>query len=110
MRRQLVIAIIVLLAVAIAAAQCRQPESFKATTEAPKVTDASKATEAPAAMDGVALLQERCTACHNLNRVESAKKTGDEWRATVGRMVSKGAKLNSDEQETLIKYLTATYK
>jgi cytochrome c5 len=110
MRRQLVIAVIVLLAVVITAAQCRQPESFKVTTETPRATEALKATESPATMDGAALLQERCTVCHNLKRVESAKKTADEWRATVGRMVSKGAKLNSDEQEALIKYLAATYK
>ena len=67
------------------------------------------ATQAPAAVDGGALLKERCTVCHDLGRVESQKKTEAEWKATVERMVGKGAKLNPAEQEAVIKYLAATY-
>ncbi len=67
-------------------------------------------TQAPAALDGGALLKGRCTVCHDLGRVESKKKTEAEWKATVERMVGKGAKLNPAEQEAVIKYLAATYR
>jgi len=66
---------------------------------------------APAAgLDGAALVQERCTKCHNLARVEAAKKSAEEWKATVERMVSKGAQLDAAEQEAVIKFLAETYK
>jgi hypothetical protein len=60
-------------------------------------------------LDGKALVQERCTQCHDLQRVEAAKKTGDEWKANVERMVSLGAKLDEAEQEAAIDYLTEAY-
>jgi cytochrome c5 len=64
---------------------------------------------APAALDGKALLQERCTQCHDLGRVERAKKTGEEWKATVERMVAKGTQLSQAEQELVVQYLAETY-
>lgn len=71
-------------------------------------TEQEKATP-PAALDGKALVEERCTKCHDLGRVESAKKTAEEWKATVERMVAKGTQLNQEEQELVIKYLAETY-
>jgi hypothetical protein len=59
--------------------------------------------------DGKALMQERCTKCHSLTRVETAHKTAAEWTTTVDRMISYGAQLNSDERSILIDYLAATY-
>jgi hypothetical protein len=59
--------------------------------------------------DGNALMQERCTQCHTLSRVENAHKTAAEWTTTVDRMISYGAQLNSDERSILIDYLAATY-
>jgi len=55
------------------------------------------------------LLEERCTACHDLGRVERAKKTEEEWKASVERMVGKGAQLSQAEQELVIGYLAETY-
>jgi hypothetical protein len=82
-------------------------------TEAPTATEvpATEAppTEVPAALDGQSLLQERCTRCHDLGRVERSKKTEEEWKATVERMVGKGAQLDEAEQELLIQYLAETY-
>jgi cytochrome c-type biogenesis protein CcmH/NrfF len=69
------------------------------------------ASQPPAATtpDGQTLLQERCTVCHNLNRVTSAHKTADQWTTTVERMVGKGAQLDAQEQQTLIDYLAQIY-
>ena len=90
------------------------PPTETPPTEAPTATEipatAAPATEeAPATLEGKSLLEERCTQCHDLGRVERAKKTEEEWKATVERMVGKGAQLNQAEQELLIKYLTETY-
>lgn len=57
-----------------------------------------------------ALLNERCTKCHNLDRVKAARKSQDEWRATVQRMIGKGAVLTPIEVNTLVKYLSDTFK
>ncbi len=78
-------------------------------TEAPAATEAPATEEAPAALDGKSLLEKRCTKCHDLGRVERAKKTEEEWKATVERMVGKGAQLDEAEQELVIKYLAETY-
>jgi len=75
-------------------------------TEAPQEEEP---TQPPPTGDGAALLEERCTTCHNLERTTSVRKTRDEWEKTVIRMVSKGAELNEEEQEILIEYLAETY-
>jgi cytochrome c5 len=64
---------------------------------------------APAALEGKTLLEERCASCHDLGRVERAKKTEEEWKATVERMVGKGAKLSQEEQGLVIQYLAEMY-
>jgi cytochrome c5 len=58
---------------------------------------------------GQALLEERCTSCHGLDRTTSQTKTREEWEQTVTRMVQKGAELNDQEMTTLIDYLAETY-
>ena len=62
-----------------------------------------------AALDGKALVEERCSVCHDLERVEAAKKSAEEWKTNVERMVGNGAKLNQEEQEAVIEYLTKAY-
>jgi cytochrome c5 len=79
-------------------------------TEPPKPQPTTPPTAAAApASDGAALLSDRCTVCHNLDRVKSAKKTSEQWAQTVSRMVGKGAKVNADEQKALVAYLAKTY-
>lgn len=64
---------------------------------------------APATLDGQTLVEQRCTRCHDLARTTNATKTPDEWRATVERMVGKGADLSPLELEVVIQYLAETY-
>ncbi len=61
------------------------------------------------AIDAAPLLRERCTLCHTLDRVESARKTAEEWEQTVVRMIGRGARLTEEEQRILIAYLAAQY-
>jgi hypothetical protein len=62
-----------------------------------------------ATLDGEALVSERCTKCHDLSVVTSAKKSAEGWKANVERMVQKGAQLNEAEQKVVIDYLTEAY-
>lgn len=63
----------------------------------------------PSETDAAALLQERCSTCHSLERVQNAQKTAAQWEQTVDRMIGKGAKLNNEERAILIAYLAEQY-
>jgi cytochrome c5 len=85
------------------------PQGEEPTAPPTEVPQEEPPTEPSPAGDGAALLEERCTVCHGLDRTTSARKTREEWEQTVVRMVGKGAELNEEEQEILIAYLTETY-
>lgn len=58
------------------------------------------------ALDGESLVQERCSQCHRLGRVERATKDQAGWETTVDRMISKRAGLlNAEEREAVVEYL-----
>jgi cytochrome c5 len=120
----LVVAVVIvtglLAACAPAASQPEPPKAQPTTSQAepPKAQPTAPQAEPPKAQptvaaapagDGAALLNDRCTVCHNLDRVKSAKKTSEQWAQTVSRMVGKGAKLNADEQKAVVAYLAKTY-
>lgn len=56
------------------------------------------------------LLERRCSGCHGLDRIVSARKTEAEWQRTVERMRGKGAHLSEEESAALVRYLGETYK
>jgi cytochrome c5 len=80
-----------------------------AAPETAEPSQEEQPTAQPPAGDGAALLEERCTACHGLERTTQAQKTRGEWEQTVTRMVGYGSELTEDEQATLIEYLAETY-
>jgi len=51
------------------------------------------------------IIEKRCTVCHNVSLIYNAKKSKAEWKETVDRMISYGARLNNEEKQALIKYL-----
>ena len=53
-----------------------------------------------------ALLKAKCTRCHNLVRVEKARKNKSGWQKSIERMVRKGAKLNEAEINILVEHLS----
>ncbi len=63
----------------------------------------------PDALDGETLLQNRCTECHDLQRVTDSQKSATEWEETVERMIQQGAELNEEEKEVLVDYLAENY-
>ncbi len=59
-------------------------------------------------MGGKALVAERCTTCHNLDRIE--RRFGQDlsfWESTVDRMLGKRNMLNDAERMVVLNYLIA---
>jgi len=55
------------------------------------------------------LLEDVCTACHDLDLVGDQHLSKDEWQQVVTSMVAKGANLNDKDAPTLVDYLAKTY-
>jgi cytochrome c5 len=80
-------------------------------TGTPEATqDASTGdTSSGSSLDGEALVNERCTVCHDRSRIDSKDKDEAGWTETVDRMISHGAQLNADERDAVIAYLVETH-
>lgn len=68
----------------------------------------AQGTSVPAPTDspGAALVDQRCTMCHNLDRVYAADYDAAKWAATVDRMEEKnGLVIDGDEKQAIIDYL-----
>ena len=59
---------------------------------------------------GKAIVDNACTKCHGIKKVESAHKKTAEWEATLDRMIKKGAKVKPEEREAVLKYLNTLNK
>jgi mono/diheme cytochrome c family protein len=70
---------------------------------------AMTATPEAAQLDGAALVQQRCTTCHGISRIQRSHKDQAGWTSTVDRMISYGAQLNDQEKAAVIAYLVANY-
>lgn len=79
-------------------------------SEQPPATGGAPEGEGPAPQatdEGRQLVEEKCSRCHSLDRVEQAQKAGDEWGATVDRMIGNGLQVTDEEQQAIVEYLTA---
>jgi cytochrome c5 len=70
---------------------------------------AAVAAPAPAKADGKQILENACTACHTLARVQNLKLTKPEWQGMVDRMKGRGAEVSDEDTVALVDYLTKTY-
>jgi hypothetical protein len=70
----------------------------------------SSTTSSSAPLDGQALLQQRCTVCHDISGLSQLHGNSQQWKGLVDQMISRGAKLNSQEEQKLVDYLAQTYK
>lgn len=57
-------------------------------------------------LDGAVILQEKCTKCHDLQRVEAQRLDDVGWEQVIDRMREKGADLTDDEATALAEYLS----
>lgn len=72
----------------------------------------SSSTSSPAStntIDGATLVNQRCTVCHSISRIDSAHHSAAEWQTIVGSMIRRGAQLTPEEETVVVNYLAATY-
>ncbi len=55
------------------------------------------------------LVEARCTACHDLERVAIAKRQKQDWPALVANMVGRGAVATPEETQAIISYLATSF-
>ena len=82
------------------------PLKEEVATEIPEVVEP---TAPPPSIDSEALLQQRCSSCHNLNRVTNKSWSQQQWEQNVSDMIRRGARLNTEEKDALVKYLAENY-
>lgn len=61
------------------------------------------------AAQGRALLEQHCTRCHGLDRIESVSRDRSGWESTVSRMERNGLRIDAQDREAVIDYLAAEY-
>jgi len=57
------------------------------------------------ALDVEALIRERCTFCHDVDRVYKAGLSRAGWEDTIDRMIARGAWLDDTERDAVVEYL-----
>ena len=75
----------------------------------PKPTAETTATVHASAMDGKALLEDRCSVCHSLNYIYNSRGTPEQWKEVVSMMKANGAVLSPQEEKILDDYLGKNY-
>ncbi len=68
---------------------------------------ASDASAAVGVANGRALVDSRCSMCHNLDRVYDADKTRAEWETTVTKMKGLGLVITQEEYDAVVEYLSS---
>jgi cytochrome c5 len=59
---------------------------------------------------GKVLVEQRCgVMCHDLGRVVSTRRTGDEWERTARNMSERVRLTNAQEMQTIVSYLTSHF-
>ncbi|MGH9783988.1 MAG: virginiamycin B lyase family protein, partial [Terriglobia bacterium] len=58
---------------------------------------------------GKAIVEAKCTMCHELNRVTNARMPRGDWQTTINRMVDFGAALTPDERAVVADYLATNF-
>ena len=59
--------------------------------------------------EGKQLVEQRCTGCHDLQKVGSDRLGRHDWDRVVGRMLAIGAPMTADEAKTITAYLQAKF-
>ena len=59
--------------------------------------------------DGKKLVEERCTLCHGVDPITSAKLDRDGWKTMVQKMVEYGSQMNDKEVDVVVDYLSKNF-
>jgi cytochrome c-type biogenesis protein CcmH/NrfF len=103
-RRTVTFLIIILLSSTLIACSSSTPTT---TSEPPSSTISS--APSTSTLDGATLVQQRCTVCHSLSRIESSHHSATEWQTIVDSMIQRGAQLTPEEETVVLNYLAANY-
>jgi cytochrome c2 len=60
-------------------------------------------------VDAKALFENKCSACHSIDRSKSKKKTASAWADIVKRMRRRGAAVTDQEAKIIVDYLAENY-
>jgi cytochrome c5 len=82
--------------------------AYLAANFGPGTQSAAAAIMLPAG-SGKELVETRCTACHDLERIAVVKRPRIEWPALVANMVGRGAAASPDEAQTIASYLASNF-
>ena len=58
---------------------------------------------------GKELVMNVCSACHELGRITSKKRSKEEWSDTVDKMAKNGAKATDEEFDMIVAYLAKNF-
>jgi cytochrome c5 len=75
----------------------------QAPADPPPASSAAQAD--PSASTPAALVRERCTRCHTIDRIKAAKHDQAGWENTISRMRHRGARLTDPEASDVIDFL-----
>ena len=76
---------------------------------APTATPTASAVPVPPPGPGLAIINDKCGACHSTTSVFGQRRTAGDWAATVQLMVDRGADLSPDEANIVIGYLAENF-
>lgn len=79
--------------------------SIAGCTQGDVSDEAPPTTPAPVASEGETLVQNKCSMCHTLDRVNDAEKNRAEWEQTVSRMETNGLVVTEEEKSLIIDHL-----
>ncbi|HET7912773.1 MAG TPA: hypothetical protein VFL49_12130 [Pseudolabrys sp.] len=66
----------------------------------------AQAPDAPPPGEGLELIERSCINCHDIYMITSKRKTPQEWAATLGVMVDRGADVTPEEMQVIEEYLS----
>ena len=76
---------------------------------APAAPVARSTAPTPPPGPALAVINERCSACHSTASVFNQRRSADDWAATVQLMVDRGADLTPDDMNMVIGYLATNF-
>lgn len=56
-------------------------------------------------LSGETLVAQRCTYCHNTERIDAATYDQAGWESTIDKMIQKGAQVSAAEKPVIAEYL-----
>lgn len=74
--------------------------------DSPQTASSARVPGTNAPDPGRALVERSCIQCHDAQTTLGKKATSDEWNRIIARMVGLGAKLQKEEQQSLLQYLS----